>query len=897
MEQVYEAQKKILILIFQAGGQSTANLFKGIAYKNKAIKRLVAQRDLEYNPEGFLLTEVGRKKAEDLLLTAEQREERRKKQLQEQEARRQRQLEQERNFARAVVAKFETMLREEEGLFSLAELNRTLPPDERKIIEKNYKPLEIASRSLNKPERTWFFQGDEKDALKKIRRKSKEMIRQKWLEFLEEVSDKFDISLGIDLENPKISVSTFKKALESHLSNLRKISKSTQISLVVIERFAEKSKIFHLTTPEGSDMYLIEAFGRNLSLVLGYYLVTTAHIALYLGITRETVRRRLHKHEVSPYVKRFYSSYSYLWKDVKCLFSEPVPDVREVISHFEKHKQEWKEERLKKIEEKEKEQQEKIRQERERLLLLKDRLLAMFPVKARETDIPSVVFHVGPTNSGKTHYALESLRKGESGIYLAPLRLLAWENFEKLNAEGLPCSLLTGEEIISKENSVFASATVEMMPEKFWDVVVLDETQMAVDEQRGWAWTRVINSVRTRELHICCAPESQMVLRKFLHELGYLNVTAHKYERLCPLQIAQNPWSIERPPEGTIFVVFRRIDALALKNYFEGMKIPTSVIYGDLPPDVRRRQAERFICGESKLCVATDAIGMGMNLPAQKVCFTTLEKFDGHQVRKLTPLEIRQIAGRAGRFLLQESGEVGAISRSMLKELNNLFQAPGDFPSKVRIAPTILELEILEGPLVERFRLWLEMKAIPEHYLKLIEPCSLSTQTRLAKQIPPKWEEKLGIEKCFILVSAPVAEEIESYWKSCLQKIMEGKRLIPPELPDNDHLFGTTTALTLLENYVKEAYVFLWLGNRKELLGCISDPDKNSVLSLKRQASERIDQLLQKKTQEHIKTCRECDEPLPPLYTYSLCENCYQARRRHWHWEEEQDWEEEDDWC
>src|SRR5690606_32826223 len=129
-------------------------------------------------------------------------------------------------------------------------------------------------------------------------------------------------------------------------------------------------------------------------------------------------------------------------------------------------------------------------------------------------------------------------------------------------------------------------------------------------------------------------------------------------------------------PPRTILVAFSRQMVLQLKGELERAKRRVSVVYGNLPPEVRRKQADRFANGETEICIATDAVGMGLNLPADYVCFFELEKFDGKQVRYLTPSEVQQIGGRAGRFGLSKAGEIGATNKQDLKLVHQLYYTP-----------------------------------------------------------------------------------------------------------------------------------------------------------------------------------------------------------------------------
>lgn len=262
-----------------------------------------------------------------------------------------------------------------------------------------------------------------------------------------------------------------------------------------------------------------------------------------------------------------------------------------------------------------------------------------------------IVLHVGPTNSGKTHDALQALKAAPSGAYLGPLRLLAYEQFERLNREGCPCSLLTGEEAQEVAGAHHVASTVEMADfHTPIDVAVIDEAQMIADQDRGQHWTAAVLGIPAREVHVCCAPHA----RKVLQRLAYLcddELELVLHERLVPLLPSTGSFHVPESVEpGDALVVFSRKAVHAVAAEVAAVGLRPSLVYGALPHDVRHEEARRFDEGETDVVVATDAIGMGMNLPIRRIVFMDQMKFDGHELRMLRPEEVQQIAGRAGRF-------------------------------------------------------------------------------------------------------------------------------------------------------------------------------------------------------------------------------------------------------
>jgi ATP-dependent RNA helicase SUPV3L1/SUV3 len=228
--------------------------------------------------------------------------------------------------------------------------------------------------------------------------------------------------------------------------------------------------------------------------------------------------------------------------------------------------------------------------------------------------------HVGPTNSGKTYHALKRLEEAGDGIYAGPLRLLAHEIFERMNAKGIPCNLITGDDkrIISSTATV-ASSTVEMVDlNRQMEVAVLDEIQMIGDKERGWAWTQALLGVRAKEVHLCGEERTVDLIKNLAASVGDV-VKVHEYTRLGPLETMKQSLrgDLGKIEKGDCIVTFSRANIFAMKRLIEekrGMRC--AVIYGSLPPETRSLQARLFNDPDSgyDVLVASDAVGMGLNL-------------------------------------------------------------------------------------------------------------------------------------------------------------------------------------------------------------------------------------------------------------------------------------------
>ena len=268
-----------------------------------------------------------------------------------------------------------------------------------------------------------------------------------------------------------------------------------------------------------------------------------------------------------------------------------------------------------------------------------------------------MVAHLGPTNSGKTYAALRELVEKRAGVYAGPLRMLAQEAHRRLGdwigAERV--GLVTGEERVNERAPVICS-TVEMAPQA-GALLVLDEVQWADDAERGSAWTRLLLAGEYREILLLGALDALPLVDRAFPERE-LKV----FERKLPLEFV-GPRTLRSLTKGTVVVAFSRRAVLALAGEVNRLHPGrVAVLYGAMPLSSRREEIERFLSGAADVCVATDVLGHGVNLPCETLLFAETAKFDGEERRDLLPWELAQIAGRAGRFGLVERGHVGVLS-------------------------------------------------------------------------------------------------------------------------------------------------------------------------------------------------------------------------------------------
>lgn len=485
------------------------------------------------------------------------------------------------------------------------------------------------------------------------------------------------------------------------------------------------------------------------------------------------------------------------------------------------------------------------------------------------------VLHVGPTNSGKTHDAIDALGHAASGIYLAPLRLLAYEQYERLNAAGCACSLLTGEEEVSVAGAAHTSSTIEMLDfSSPVEVAVIDEAQMMEDRDRGSHWTEAILGVPAKEVHVCMAPEAEAICKGIIAECGdTLEVIRH--ERMTPLTQERERFAFPKGArKGDAIIVFSRraVHAVATELTRTGRKV--SMVYGSLPHEVRHREAERFAAGETDVVVATDAIGMGMNLPIKRVVFLEQAKFDGRERRLLTGMEIRQIAGRAGRYGIHEAGlwttanEGKKMGRLISAKLRPLSSAPIGF---------VRTLLGVDGKVSELMAKWVSLP-VPEPFAKT----DLERETTLAQELESAISDEDarsedGKRLVYRFATMPFKENMEWLYRVWLEMFAaevagDGYEVCVPSGPlphSMEELEAEYAYADLLHQYCRT------FGYKEHY---------EAIAERRRLISDRISEMIARSVFE-ARRCRECGNSLPWNWPYPMCDPCHDRLypRRGWY--------------
>ncbi|KAK5644789.1 hypothetical protein RI129_006089 [Pyrocoelia pectoralis] len=318
-----------------------------------------------------------------------------------------------------------------------------------------------------------------------------------------------------------------------------------------------------------------------------------------------------------------------------------------------------------------------------------------------------IIIHAGPTNSGKTYHALERFMTAKSGVYCGPLKLLATEVFNKSNQNGTPCDLVTGEERsyadAGKNPSGHVACTVEMTSLSTpYEVAVIDEIQMIRDPSRGWAWTRALLGLVADEIHLCGEAGAIDLIQQLCLTTGE-DVEIRKYKRLTDLKIEDSALgSLENVQPGDCIVCFSKNDIYSVSRSIEAIGKEVAVIYGGLPPGTKLAQAAKFNDPDNscKVLVATDAIGMGLNLSIRRLIFYSLikpvvnEKGE-KEMDTISVSQALQIAGRAGRYGTQwEQGFVTTFKPEDLQTLRSLLDQVPEPIIKAGLHPTADQIEL-----------------------------------------------------------------------------------------------------------------------------------------------------------------------------------------------------------
>lgn len=508
---------------------------------------------------------------------------------------------------------------------------------------------------------------------------------------------------------------------------------------------------------------------------------------------------------------------------------------------------------------------------------VKDKILELVPARP-ELEFPEVrqmhrhfILHIGPTNSGKTFRSLERLKLAANGVYLGPLRLLALEVFEQMQKYHVPCTMRTGQECIEEDGSRVMASTIEMADfDENYDIAVIDEAQLVADPDRGHSWTKAILGLRAPEIHICMSPAAEAVICHLI-DLCEDTYEVERYERktklLCENKAFVFPDDVR---QGDALIAFSKKSVLDVAGRLEEVGVNASVIYGSLPPEIRRRQMHLFHKKKTKVVVATDAIGMGLNLPVKRIVFLQAEKFDGVTRRLLTTAEVKQIAGRAGRFGLYPKGYVTATEEADLAYIEERMADTEKPLTQVNLGFPQLLLDI-DAPLDELLEIWHSVTPSDPFVKENIdEALFLYDQAKLYKEWIDGFQEKRTLYK---MITCPIDikdKKVVDLWLHYCKTYTADVSLERPVLC-RDKKAG----IQQYETYYKQLDLYYQFSHRMQKV------IEEDWLRREREKTEmKIMSYLTKGKQNYIARCRYCGKLLPLGSTFQVCDDCFRQERR-----------------
>lgn len=513
---------------------------------------------------------------------------------------------------------------------------------------------------------------------------------------------------------------------------------------------------------------------------------------------------------------------------------------------------------------------------------LDDEVANVLKLQAKDTDELKhhgerrFILHIGGTNSGKTYTAIERLKSAAKGVYAGPLRLLALEVYDKMVEAGVPCNMVTGQEQYYTDNSRCIAATVEMVePYEMYDIAVIDEVQMINDPYRGHIWLNLILRLQADEIHLCMAPEVENVVCSILDNYNE-KYEIIRHERTTQLIFEDRPYNINTDiTRGDALILFSKKEVLDVAARLEQKGIKVSTIYGSLPPQIRKRQFEMFLSGETEVVVATDAIGLGVNLPIRRIVFMNISKFDGAHRRQLNEYEIRQIAGRAGRRGIYDYGYVTSTSRGNIDILKEQYGMNHQV-CYVRIGFPGALLDI-DGPLDIILEEWDRLQ--PES--STVRKIDIKEYVLKYRMLYPHRKKIEGFDdnrRLFELLSCDMDinnEQCASLWLSyCLNYNAD----VSLEFPEFDNVYAVTL-LEKAESYYKQLDLYSQFSRR---MGKITEVER--LETAKQDTEKLINEELNGNKKNYLRRCLRCNNILPVSYKGKYCGRCEQSGHgRHLH--------------
>lgn len=509
-----------------------------------------------------------------------------------------------------------------------------------------------------------------------------------------------------------------------------------------------------------------------------------------------------------------------------------------------------------------------------------------------------IIFYAGETNSGKTYSAFNDLIKYKTGIYLAPLRLLALEGQEEISKRGYPCSYLTGEESDIQEDANFICSTIEMLNIKEdYDCAIIDEIQMIADENRGTGWLEALIGVNANRVILTGTKAALPIVEK-LCSYTKDNLTVIELEKKTKLILDTREITTRAVPENSAIIAFSKKEIHRIKELIQE---PTAIIYGSLSPEVRRKEAEKFRSGEAKILISTDAIGMGLNLPIENIYFSGIEKYNGVEFGKIKEEEVLQISGRAGRYKLFDEGKVGFIDtgNSLVTRKTSISYIKKVIAQKISKDVEIARLSITRNMFgilsdlldsedlkrISRFFFKFMQKKINQDFITVTIPTDFYDRLDLVDDVIKNIElmkdvDVVSFDDKLNLLFLPLdAAKKSTEGKGVISAFLSAKYLSKDnkiKLLGKRQIDILPNSLLGIEKLERNVHICDLLHNLKLKYPeyNLSDSDYEDKKIMYQDAMSNIIN-----NDEFIANCRRCETPID-LGVHSLCENCFKVSKR-----------------
>ena len=478
-----------------------------------------------------------------------------------------------------------------------------------------------------------------------------------------------------------------------------------------------------------------------------------------------------------------------------------------------------------------------------------------------------VTLHIGPTNSRKTKAALQALKQAACGAYFGPMRTLAMEVCDILNARGTPCNLLTGEEKKTVPNARVTASTIEMCDyDKHYDIVVIDEAQLIADAWCGANWTKAILLVDAEEFHICLAPEAEELISGLLQDAG-IEPEIVRYKRRAPLVFSGIIRDLGEVQRGDVLMAYSRGTVLTIANMLQKKYgIKASCVYDLLPPAVCREEVRKFERGETDIIVSASTIGMGLLPSIHRVIFCPITTFDKWVQQSMGVSRVLQMAGYAGQFGQYKKGEVLVYNsaphmvqkaieeKREVEQIHNL------------LVPFPEEALDLDYPLIDILKSW---DNLPKEYDRRAERQNMHQVVDLLSYLVGI-QDIIPRKMLLSLAYCPVNtrnEKLLGYFQRCCMWYAAQQPVPAPFDFDESTLDACETKCQALDIYY---YVL------RQVSAGVDEKEEQRIKNERDRLYKAINKFLLEKGDSFKRRCIVCGKVLLPLYKREICCRCYQ---------------------